>query len=325
MHAAGRDHDDDTDREARTMGRSTRRTRATSLALVVLLGAGLAAQDHPENVAVPAEETGSLEISLPFKPKLSIGYGILRYHEHDFDAAPGLESKYEEKVIQGMLGWEFLLGHHGFSLDIDFLHSFTGTETWTEFGTLAQEDDLKIWRLGFEVSYLGSTWDRSIPASSLDGPSRFIRFGAGIGAYYRHQQFTRDDFVLYNPPGTSDGEVNEKFDMFGGEILLELEIGPRDIIAAFARGKGGGGYVTVTNDALGSLEDDARINTFGVQGTIEAGLVSQPVSHVEVRVGYRYCRMEVFTESTVTDGLLVQLPDNTTEVQVLFLELAFPF
>jgi hypothetical protein len=163
-----------------------------------------------------------------------------------------------------------------------------------------------------------------------------IRFAAGIMApQYRHQQFERDEFVdtTTSPPTSQEGSATETFDMVGAEVTLEFEVGPRPILAGFFRGRAGGEYVLVMNDGLEPLVDreDTDIHTAGVHGTVEAGVISQFIPNVEIRAGYRYHRQEVFQEmkNVITGpngrGLSLELPDNTTELQMVFIEAAFVF
>jgi hypothetical protein len=260
------------------------------------------------------------------RPYASFGYGSLEYRETSFEIRPGLESKAREPVYMGALGWDFLFDRSTVRLGLDLFVTENGTEEWTEAGSLLQTNDFRVWRLSLDAGYLYSSYDTGLPPSDLEGTSKYFRFGAGLNFYYRHQQFQRDDFATFDPPSSDDQSVNEKFDMLGGEVMVEIEVGPRDIAAAFVRGKGGGGLVTVTNDALGSLEEDARIWTAGVQGTIEAGVVSEFLSGVELRAGYRYHRLQVFEETTTVAGILiVNLPDNQTTIHMFFVEASFPF
>jgi len=261
------------------------------------------------------------------RPTFSFGAGVLEYREHDFDLAPGLESRFSEPVFQYTFGWEFVTGNHDFYINMDFFHSLEGTEKWKESGETVQTDDLDILRFGLELGYMASTWDRALPPPLLPKSSQAVRFAGGLNLYYRHQHFERDDFVVFDPfPEPVDFESDEMFDMLGGEVVLELEFGPRHILAGFIRGKGGGGYVSVVNDIFDPYDDDAQINTASVQGTVEVGILSQFLPHVELRLGYRWHRLEVFGEDTTVDGvLLVELPDNTTEIHMGFLEAVFPF
>jgi len=266
------------------------------------------------------------------RPHLLLGGGSFSYHERNFTiaGAEGLRSRFYAPAITGTLGWEFLvLDHQALGVDIPFFVTETNRETWKDSGIPAQQNNLQVWRMGFELNYLASSWNRRIPAADLAGTSRWVRMAAGLSAYYRHQHFTRDRFVTFDPPDESDARVQEKFDMLGGELLLEFEAGPRNVLAFFARGRGGGGYVTVTNDVFGGSEEDARLDTAGVQGTIDLGIVSEFARNCELRAGFRWHRMDVFETTTrFTSGgtlFIVNLPDNTTEMQMGFLEAAFPF
>jgi hypothetical protein len=273
------------------------------------------------------------------RPHLSLGGGDFSYREHHFELAPGLKSRFEEPVISTGFGWDFIFaGHNALTTDFDFFQTDRGTERWKDSGTLVQEDRLNVRRFSLALGYLYSTWDRSQPPESLSGPSRLLRFGFGVSAYYRRQAFRRDEFTDFttSPPTSSDEVVNETFDMVGVETGLTLEFGPRNIAAAFLRARGGGGYVGVLNDGLEPLvkKEDARIDTGGVQGTVEVGLVSQFARHVELRAGYRYHRMEVFESRRTVNAvdpvlgpvvISIELPDNTTEMHMLFVEAAFPF
>lgn len=284
------------------------------------------AEDAADVVVVPPAGPPRAPTRREHRPYASFGYGSLEYRETSFEIRPDLTSSFREPVYMGALGWEFLLERSAIRLGVDFFVTENGTEDWTETGTLLQTNDLRVWRLSLDAGYLYSSYDRGLPSSELTGTNKHFRFGAGLNLYYRHQHFQRDDFATFDPPTFDDQSVNEKFDMLGGEVVLELEVGPRDIVAAFARGKGGGGLVTVTNDALGSFENDARIWTAGVQGTIEAGVVSEAIRGIELRAGYRYHRLQVFEETTTVAGILiVNLPDNQTTIHMFFFEASFPF
>ncbi len=263
-----------------------------------------------------------------FRPRVSLGFGEFSYEEEDFDLVPGLDSEFKEPVFWGQLGCDFAFRHHGVTLDFDFFHTATGTERWEEFGSLVQKNELNVWRLGLELGYFGSTWDRSRPSSMLRGASRYVRFGGGFRLYYRHQHFTREDFELYDASGqldeVVDTEVEEKFDMLGGEFVIDFEVGPRHYAAGFIRGKGGGGLVVVTNDIFEPDEEDFSVTTASVQGTVEAGVVSQPIRFLEVRGGVRYHHLEVFGEDTKESGITVELPDNTTQIYMIFIEVTVP-
>lgn len=272
-------------------------------------------------------------------PRLDFGGGVLRYRETDFDTAPGTESDFDEPVFETGIEWDVVFGgHHALNIELGFWQTSTGTEDWEENGTPIQMNDLDVGRFSLAMGYLASTWDRSAPPQSLAGPARWIRFAGGLRAYYRHQAFERDDFTVFLPPPPtfSSRAVEETFDMAGGEVALDLEFGPRDIVSGFIRGFAGGGYVGVLNDGLGPVVDkeDMRIDTAGVHGTIEVGILSQFIPQLELRLGYRYHRMEVFQDRrtvSAVDPFLgpvvfsVELPDNTTELHVAFFEAAFPF
>ena len=316
-----------------------------SIALTCLTGGLFGQASYQADEVETTMEYAAPSETLHFKPRLSFGYGALEYRELKFDpfvlslADPprtDVKSDFDEAVYQGSVNFDFIFGHHGMLLGFDFFQTESGTEKWKDEGVLFQENDLDVWRFGFEVGYIGSTYNRSIPPAELTGADRWIRFAGGLAFYYRHQHFTRDEFVVFNPnviadptPSFSDEEVEEQFDMVGGEILLELEAGPRNIVAAFVRARGGGGLVTVVNDSLGSLEEDARIYTAGVQGTFDVGIVSQFVKNLELRAGYRFGVMQVYEERAEVDlgggTLYVDLPDNRTMMSMAFVELAIPF
>jgi hypothetical protein len=267
------------------------------------------------------------------KPHLAIGGGSVRYRETDFNSAPSLHSNFEEPAVMTDAGWDFIFsGHHTLRLDFAFVGTATGTEDWHESGSLIQENDLHIHRFGISIGYLASTWNRAAPPELLAGVSRYFRFSGGVDAFYRRQAFFRTDFVDFTqtPPASVDVSSEEDFDMGGGEVVLELEAGPRNIAAFFLDGRAGAEYVSVVNDAIPfASTQDTRINTHGVHGAIEAGVVSQPLRSLELRLGYRYDRLDVFGDSKViqtpqaTIGL--ELPDNVTEMHLIFLEAAFLF
>src|SRR5262249_11638674 len=158
-----------------------------------------------------------------------------------------------EPVFEMDFGWDLIFdGHHALALDFDFFQTDRGTERWTEFESLVQTDRLDVGRYGISVGYVGSTRSRAGPPQDLQGPARMLRCSASIQASYRRQAFRRDEFLDFStsPPTFIDEEVREDFDMVGGEAILDLEIGPRNIVAGFIRGHGGGGYVGVVNDGL---------------------------------------------------------------------------
>ncbi len=272
-------------------------------------------------------------------PRIDFGGGVLRYRETDFETAPGTESDFEEPVFDSGIEWDVIFGgHHALNIELGFWQTSTGTEEWEENGVPIQMNDLDVGRFSLAMGYLASTWDRSVPPQALVGPPQWIRFAGGVRAYYRHQDFERDDFtVLLPPPPTfSSRGVEETFDMFGGEVALDLEFGPRSIVAGFLRGFAGGGYVGVHNDGLEPVVDkeDMRIDTAGVHAAFEVGVLSQFFPMVELRIGYRYHWMQVFQDQRTVDGFdpvlgpvvfSVELPDNTTELHVAFFEAAFPF
>jgi hypothetical protein len=80
------------------------------------------------------------------------------------------------------------------------------------------------------------------------------------------------------------------------------------------------GFATVFNDFFEDLDEDASFYTWSVQGTIEAGVLSQPIDAVELRVGYRFHYMEVFGDKNSVAGGTLELPDNTTEMHQIFFE-----
>src|SRR5262245_60808716 len=160
-------------------------------------------------------------LSFAIQPAVHFGGGELSYQEHDFRSAPGLESKFEEPVFETGVGVDFIFqGHHALSLDFNFFGTTQGEETWKEAGTLVQENEMDIHRFGFELGYLGSTWNRALDPRDLRGPERFIRFAGGINGYYRRQGFDREGFVDFtvDPPLLIDAEATETFDMLGGEV-----------------------------------------------------------------------------------------------------------
>jgi hypothetical protein len=208
------------------------------------------------------------------------------------------------------------------SLNFDFLMTDKDTETWRENGTIVQENDLRVWRFGVEVGYRASTWDRRLPPRALTGDHKWIRFTGGADLYYRFQMFNRQRIP-------SLGDVNESFNMFGGELVVDLEVGPRYLIAGFFRGRGGGGLVYVLNDLFDNIPGysaaDFAIATAGIQGTVEMGLVSQPIFQLEIRAGYRYFVMRVLGSDRTRAGIIVELPTNTTQIHMGFLEVGVPF
>jgi hypothetical protein len=214
--------------------------------------------------------------------------------------------------------------------------SFTDTERWKEDDVLIQTDDLGIQRYSFTIGYLWSTWNRAIPPAHLEEPSRLFRFGVGGAGFYRRQAFERSDFIDETavPPTIDSSSVHEDFDIAGGEVVLDFEIGPRNIIAGFLRGRSGIEYVGVRNDGLGLPTEDTHIDTYGVHGQVEAGVVSQPFPNVELRLGYRWIRQDVFREKKSLYAvdpdlgpviISIELPDNTTEMHMAYFEAAFPF
>lgn len=297
------------------------------LILAVLLPAVSAAQE--------AQET-------PFlfhRPHFGMGAGELTYREHHFDIAPGLKSNFSEPFVEGRGGWDFIFtGQNALTVDFAFLETKTGTETWKDSGALVQQNTLDVGRFSFEIGYLWSTWNRAVPPIDLGGISDMVRFGVGANTFYRRQAFDRDHFSDFttSPPTTSDANVKETFDMLGAEVVLDLELGPRQLVAFFARGKGGGGYTGVLNDGLEPLvkKEDARLDTGEVHGTLEAGLVTQPNPRFELRAGYRYLWQEVFEKKRTVNAvdpvlgpvtILIDLPDNTTIMHMGYIEVAIPF
>lgn len=289
---------------------------------------------------IPAARGQEIELPLVVsKPRLSFGGGVLAYREHDFDTAPGLKSSFREPFFETGLGWDFIVaGHNVFNLGLDFWQSAEGTEKWKDSDIPVQENDLDVDRFSLTLGYLASSWNRALPPTELPPASRIFRIGGGLNFYYRRQAFFRDDFedLTTNPPTFIDAEVEEVFDMVGGEVVLDMELGPRHIACAFLRLKSGGGWVGVTNDGLEPLvdEDDSDLSTAGIHGTVEAGVVSQPTPQVELRLGYRFHWTEVFQEQETVSGfdpvlgpvtVSIELPDNSTEIHMVFFEAAFPF
>jgi hypothetical protein len=275
---------------------------------------------------------------LVLRPRLSLGGGEVSYREHHFETAPGLHSNFHDAAIMPDVGLDVIVdGYHQLSLDFDAFTSFTGREHWMDDMGLVQENDLRIWRINFTVAYTASTWNRAIDPRNLTGASRLIRFAGGVAGFYRRQEFNRSDFIDFttSPPTAIGGSVDEVFNIFGGEAVLDLEVGPRHILAGFVRGRAGGGAVSVTNNGFAGLTpNDTRINTTTVHGEIEAGVVSQPSPRVELRFGYRWFRQEVFEHTKnviLIDPALgpqlvtLDLPDNTTVLHMVFFEAAFPF
>jgi len=263
----------------------------------------------------------------------------LSYTEHRFNSSPGLESSFEAPLGEMSLGWDFIFnGHHGLLLDFELAGTLGGEEEWEEFGVPVQRNDLQVGRIGLVMGYSLSTWNRALAPEEFPKKDQILRLAGGLNTFYRNQTFWRTDFLLLDstPPATSDISVRETFDMFGAELVVDLEIGPRPIASAFLRGRFGGEFVTVLNNSLPYRVDpaDARINTAGIHGRVEVGVVSQPHRNLELRLGYRYYWQEVFGSDTVASGfdpglgpvdVLIELPDNTTEIHMAFIEVSIPF
>ncbi len=267
-------------------------------------------------------------------PTISFAAGELRYQEHDSELVPGLKSHFEEPAFDTGIGIEFIFeGYHGLTLDFDFLQTDSGTERWRDTGVLIQENDLELSRFNFSIGYRASTWNRARLPSLLPEWQKIIRFDGGIAAYYRRQRFLRDDFFDFEqtPPTFIGGEVEETFDMVGAEFTLELELGPRHLAAAFIRGRAGGGYASVMNDSLEPevSKNDFQFDTASVQGTVEAGVVSQFAPFIELRLGYRFLHQELFDQriTVFSQGAnrRFEFPESSTITHMIFFEAGFPF
>lgn len=267
-------------------------------------------------------------------PTISFAAGELRYQEHDSELFPGLKSHFEEPAFETGIGIEFIFsGHHGLAIDFDFLQTDNGAERWRDDGILVQENDLEVSRFNFSIGYRASTWNRARLPSLLPELQKIIRFDGGIAAYYRRQRFLRDDFFDFtqSPPTFNGGEVEETFDMLGAEFTLELELGPRHLAAAFIRGRAGGGYASVMNDSLEPevSKNDFQFDTASVQGTVEAGVVSQFAPSIELRLGYRFLHQELFDKRITVffqgANRRAEFPDSSTIAHMIFFEAAFPF
>ncbi len=275
------------------------------------------------------------------KPHLSVGGGILSFEEDDsrsldaFDLR--IDSDYQEPLIATGIGWEAILnGYHGLSFDFDFLQAFQGTqETKTVYSepgsidTFNQENDLDIRRYSFSLGYLYSSWDRARPPERLRGNDRTFRFAGGFNLVYWLQHFTREGFSLIDsgmeiPQATP--KLESYYHLAGAELVAEVEVGPRELIAGFLRGKVGGGYVRFEKDiceraGVDQIKLEQDFDTAGIYGTIEAGIVSQILGPVELRMGYRYNHLFVFGQEDGEDIL----PDSTTVIHMGFLEAALSF
>ena len=255
------------------------------IALLFIVANPTMGEDGWAKLAGPDEPVSPFFFQIP---KLSLSYGQLKHR----DGGP----EFREDAVVGAIGWEGIFGGMDtFAIDAEFLK--TATEE-------TQLTDTDIWRWGVTGTYLRSSWDRALRPSELTGTPRFFRAAGGVGAFFRQQVFEVD---------TNFGHVERTFDMAGAEARVDFEAAPRNILSPFLSLRGGGGWVGVEINGNG----DDRVNTGAVLATVEGGILSQPLWHFEIRGGARYQYLKVFAEDVYSG--------ETTEMQLIFVELRFPF
>ena len=229
-------------------------------------------------------------------PRFSFCVGVLDYH-------PKGAGTFEETFCGGGVGWDVVLdGIHTLFAEFELL--YTETEH-LQLDPVTQADN-NIFRWGFKLGYMWSSWDRSLPPSELKEMSRYFRLGLGLNAVFSRQEYMRD-------VGVQDYE--QLFDMYGGEAVLHLELGPRNVVSAFCTLRGGGGSLEVASDSVFGI--GSRVHTAGVHAALEAGLLSQFTMHTQLKVGYRFETWRFLAEDL--------MPETDTRLNLLFAELCFPF